>query len=173
MARFLFVALGLAWATALWGQSTIFVTRHAQRGGFEPDPPLTAEGEAQAEALGRLLADADIKHIYSTDTLRTRQTASPTSRRTGVLPVILPQPDFDGMVARVKETLRPGESTLVVVHRETLPRMVKALSGVEIPPLASSEYSRLIAITIFPDGKCRVITLRQGLGNDEPAPKKS
>lgn len=164
--------LGLA---SLSAQSTVFVTRHCDRLGFEPDPPLSADGESQAEELAAILADANIRHIYSTDTLRTRQTAAPTARVSGVIPVILPQSDLNGMAERVKRTLRDGESTLVVVHKESLRRMVKALSGAEVEKVRFDEYSRLVAITIFPDGRISVVTLRRPLNwpRGKAVPEKS
>jgi phosphohistidine phosphatase SixA len=159
--------LGCVCVAGAWAQSTIFVTRHADREGFEPDPPLTAQGECRAEALSLLLSDANIKHIYVSDTLRARQTASPTSRLSGVLPVIVSQPDFDGLIAKVRETLKPGESTLVVGHRESVGRIVKALCGQTVEPLGSGEYTRLFVITLFPDGKTSFFTLRQGVECDK------
>ena len=144
-------------------QTTIYVARHADRGAAEPDPPLTAKGQRRAEALATLLADTKITHIYTTDFIRTQQTAAPLARLTEVTPVVVAQKDFDGLIARVRATARPGESTLVVGHRATVPRIVRALAGREIPPLGSAEYSRLIVITLFADGRSSVVTLRVNL----------
>jgi phosphohistidine phosphatase SixA len=143
-------------------QSTIFVARHCDRGPEEPDAALTPIGLQQADELGRLLADAGIQHIYTTELTRTRQTAAPTAKHAGVTPVIVEQKDFDGLIAKVRASLGDGEATLVVGHRSTVPRIVKALSGREITPLASSEFTRLLVITLFPDGRISVVTLRFG-----------
>lgn len=152
---------GLCAATA-WAQSTVFVSRHEDRGPEEPDALLTPTGLCQAEALGYLLSKANIKHIYTTELTRTKQTAAPTARISGVTPVIVAQKDLPGLIAKVKETLKDGESTLVVGHRSTVPKIVKALSGEAVEPLGSGEYTRLFAVTIFPDGRASVVTLRQG-----------
>ena len=161
------VLIGLLGAVAARAQSTIFVTRHADRGPSEPDPSLTAKGFCQAAALAELLADAKIAHIYTTDLVRTQQTAAPTAKLAGVVPVVIAQEDFDGLIKNIRATLEPGKSTLVVGHRGTVPRIVKALTGQDIAPLDSGEYTRLIAVTLFPDGRSSVITLRQG-GKCEP-----
>jgi phosphohistidine phosphatase SixA len=166
------ICLGLALGAGLAGgaahaQSTVFVTRHEDRGGEEPDPSLTAKGRCQADALAGLLADAKVTQIYTTNLLRTQQTAAPLARLTGVKPVVVDQADFDSLIAKIRGTLRPGESTLVVGHRASVPRIVKALTGQDIAPLGSGEYTRLIAITLFPDGHASVVTLRQG-GKCEP-----
>lgn len=145
-----------------WGQATIFVSRHADRFGTEPDPSLTPLGKAQAESLGRMLADANIRHIYTTELLRTQQTAAPTAQRSGITPVVVPQNKFDDLIEQVRKTEQPHESTLVIGHRETVPKIVKALTGQEIPPLTSGEYGRLIVITLFPDGRSSIVTLHYG-----------
>jgi len=142
-------------------QSTIFISRHADRGPEEPDAALTPIGHAQARALAALLADARITRIYTTELARTRDTAAPTARRTGVTPEVVPQTDFDGLIARIRATARPGEAMLVVGHRGTVPRIVKALTGQTVPPLGSGEYTRLIAVTLLPDGQSSVVTLRR------------
>lgn len=72
--------LFLAMASLCAGHSTIFVSRHADRFGTEPDPSLTPLGMKQAEALARLLVSANIRYIDTTELLRTRQTAAPTAR---------------------------------------------------------------------------------------------
>jgi phosphohistidine phosphatase SixA len=107
-----------------------------------------------------MLRDAHVTHIYTTEFIRTKQTAAPLAKLAKVEPVVVKQDDFDGLIRQIRATLRPGESTLVVGHRATVPRVVKALSGKDIPPLAAAEYGRLIAVTLFPDGTSSVVTLR-------------
>jgi phosphohistidine phosphatase SixA len=158
------LAVFLAVATAAFAQSTVFVVRHADRGPEEPDAHLTARGLQQADELAVLLADAGIRHIYTTELTRTRQTAAPTAKQAGVTPVVVSQQDFDGLIAAIRATLRDGEATLVVGHRSTVPRIVKALSGRDIPPLASGEFTRILAVTLLPGGHNSVVTLRYGLG---------
>lgn len=163
------LALLLASAGATFAQSTVFVVRHADRGPEEPDALLTPLGLRQAGQLAALLADAHIRHIYTTELTRTRQTAAPTARQSGVTPTIVPQADFDQLVTAIRSTLHADESTLVVGHRSTVPRIVKALTGRDIPPLAGDEFTRVLAITLFPDGRSSIVTLRYGLSPDPPA----
>lgn len=157
------VAWFMASAGILAAQSTVFVVRHADRGPEEPDALLTPLGLRQADDLGALLADAGIKHVYTTDVTRTQQTAAPTAKRANVTPVVVQQDKFDELIAQVRATLRDGEATLVVGHRSTVPKIVKALGGGDIKPLAFDEFTRVTAVTIFPDGKTSVVTLRYGL----------
>lgn len=150
-------------ATGAFAQSTVFVVRHADRGPEEPDALLTSRGLQQADQLAELLADAGIKHIYTTELTRTRQTAAPTAQQANVIPVIVAQKDFDGLIAQVRATLRAGEATLVVGHRSTVPRIVAALGGGTIPPLAFDEFTRVVVLTIPSEGPVSVVTLRYGL----------
>jgi len=48
------------------------------------DPPLTVVGEAMAEAFARAYASLEWEAIYASPRLRTRQTADPLCRLTGV-----------------------------------------------------------------------------------------
>jgi broad specificity phosphatase PhoE len=141
-------------------QSTIFVTRHADRYGTEPDPALTPKGEEQARSLAQLLSDANVKHIFTTELIRTQETAAPLAHKGNVVPVVVPQDNFDELIAKVRSSLKPNESILVVGHRATVPKIVHALTGKDIGPLRSDEYGRLIAITLMPNGAANVVTLR-------------
>jgi broad specificity phosphatase PhoE len=147
-------------AGAIFAQTTVFVVRHADRGPEEPDPPITQEGRRQAASLARLLADAKVTHIYTSEAIRTQQTAAPTARHFGIRPVVVDSKDIDGLVRQVRASARPEESILVVGHRGTVPRIVKALSGKDVSPLAFDEFDRLEVVTMFPDGRANVVMLR-------------
>jgi broad specificity phosphatase PhoE len=144
------------------GPSTIFVSRHADRFGTEPDPSLTPLGMKQAKALARLLVSANIRHIYTTELLRTRQTAAPTAREANVQPIVISETHFEELIADIRASARPNESILVIGHRHTVPKIVKALTGRDIPALESNEYGRLVIVTLWPGGSSSVVALRYG-----------
>lgn len=127
-------------------QSTIFVTRHADRYGTEPDPDLTPKGEGQARLLAQLLSDANVKHIFTTELTRTRETAAPLAHQANVVPVVVPQANFDELIVKVRGAVRPNESILIVGHRASVPGIVRALTGKDVPPLGSGEYGRLMQL---------------------------
>src|SRR5688500_9296373 len=69
----------------------LYMVRHGQtansrenRFNGSSDPPLTAVGEAMAEAFARAYASVKWDAIYTSPMLRTRQTADPLSQQTGV-----------------------------------------------------------------------------------------
>jgi len=161
-----FAVLALLLATAVicpiaLPAQTVFVVRHAERVG-EPDPPLNEDGQRRAQALARLLSDANVTHFYTSEAVRAQQTAEPTARKAGKKIQILKDKDIEGIVRSVKAVTRPGESTLVVGHRSTVPLIVKALGGGEIPGLGSAEHDRLIVLTLLPKDEARAVTLRYG-----------
>jgi broad specificity phosphatase PhoE len=60
--------------------TTYYVVRHAEKetsNTMASDVPLSEAGRQRAIALKELLQNESIQHIYSTDFLRTRQTAQP------------------------------------------------------------------------------------------------
>ena len=139
---------------------TIFIVRHAERTG-EPDPPLNADGLRRAESLAKLLASANVRHFYSSDRLRARQTAAPAAKAAGREVSVIPQSDFDALIRAIQSTATREESTLVVGHRATVPKIVRALGGGEITPLESGEHNRLVVLTLLPgEKKASVVTLR-------------
>jgi len=56
--------------------------------GGHGDPPLSAEGVAQAEKVGARLAGEHIDALYVTTLVRTHQTAAPLARATGLVPAV-------------------------------------------------------------------------------------
>jgi broad specificity phosphatase PhoE len=160
MARLLAFAVLCCLLLPCVGQAqTIFVARHAERTG-EPDPPLNEDGQGRAVALAKVLVDAHVVHFYTSDQVRARQTAEPTAKQSGRTVATVPQDDFDGLIARVRATAKKDEPTLVIGHRGTVPRIVKALGGGDIEPLKSDEHDRLIVLVMQPDGSATVVTLR-------------
>src|SRR5215813_7200064 len=101
------VSLWIAvFAGGISAQSTIFVVRHADRYGTEPDPDITPEGQRQATSLARLLADTHITRIFTTEAVRTQQTAAPTALQFHVKPVIIDSTEFDDLIRKVRTGLR-------------------------------------------------------------------
>jgi 2,3-bisphosphoglycerate-dependent phosphoglycerate mutase len=64
----------------------LYIVRHARATGQEPDAPLTADGQQQAERLAELLAERGIDRIMSSPYRRAVATIAPLARRLG-LPV--------------------------------------------------------------------------------------
>lgn len=120
--------LGLLVSTTV-AQSTIFIVRHAEKvESADKDPDLSEAGRARADSLAKLLKDAEIKAIYTTEFKRTQQTAAPLAQALGI----------EAKIASANATdlgakLRAGAANaLVVGHSNTIPDLVKEL-GVTTP----------------------------------------
>jgi broad specificity phosphatase PhoE len=148
--------------------TTIIVVRHAEKSTDDPrDPSLSAAGEERAAVLSSVLRDAGITDIYVTQYKRTRQTAAPLARQTGIS--ILERPitsansaTYARDLAREILTRSAGKSVLIVGHSNTVPDIVKSLSGISIPAISDPEYDHVFVVMIPTSGTPRVMQLRFG-----------
>ena len=90
------------------------------------DPELTDIGKERADELARMLKDAGITHIWTTNFKRTRATAEPISARTRVKVEVYDPAKLGEFATRLKSI--PGRH-LVVGHSNTTPGLVQALGG--------------------------------------------
>jgi broad specificity phosphatase PhoE len=152
--------------------TTIVVVRHAEKGTDDPrDPSLTAAGQQRAIALSSALKDAGVTAIYTTQYKRNRQTAEPLAQQSGISIVERPINSVNAAtyaqdLAHEILTKSAGRSVLVVGHSNTVPDIVRALSGSIVPPMTDPEYDHIFIVTIPASGSPRLMQLRFG----QPAP---
>jgi broad specificity phosphatase PhoE len=148
--------------------TTIVVVRHAEKSTDDPrDPSLSAVGEERARVLSSLLRDAGVTAIYTTQYKRTRQTAEPFARQSGISIVERPANaanagTYASDLAREILTRSAGKGVLVVGHSNTVPEIVKALSGRTVSPIADAEYDHIFVVVVPASGSPRLIQLRFG-----------
>lgn len=158
--------LGASGAAAAADQ-VIFLVRHAERAdapaGPPPagmranDPPLSVAGNERARKLAALLASADVKHIFTTEYMRTRQTGAPLSEKTRVKPVMSAARDPDPLIDQVRKV---SGNVLIVGHSNTVPDLLKRL-GVKAPvSIEESEYDNLFVVVRPASGEPTLIRLR-------------
>ena len=140
---------------------TLFLVRHAEKSAPNGDLPLSAEGRSRAAMLASMLRDTGVGRIYTTEMVRTRETAEPLERALRLKAEAVPVQDVDALVTKLR-ALPPGSVVLVVNHSGTLPKIVEKLGGGTIEPIAEEEYDRLLILTLTGDGKAHVVTLRFG-----------
>jgi phosphohistidine phosphatase SixA len=152
---------------------TVFLARHAEKETTPPeDPPLTTAGQERAQTLMRMLAGTGIKTIYTSQFLRTRQTAEPLAKQLGVDVTVLaikmddknPRKVSDQSYVEVVNKVyeRAGESVLIVGHSNTLSEIIKRLGGDMMPSIDDKEFDDLFVVTIYAKGKAKVLRLKYG-----------
>ena len=152
---------------------SVFLIRHAER-EQEPkqDPPLSKDGIARSQALARLLANAGIKAILTSQYTRTKQTAEPLATKLGltVTPFTLkispsnPRQIAAESTAEVTNKIleRSGESVLVIGHSNSIPDVIKMLGGDVVPTIDERKFDDLFIVTVYAKGKAKVVQLKYG-----------
>src|SRR5690554_5526095 len=127
--------------------TTYFLIRHAEKETHTSDdqnPNLTEEGEKRAKQWATLFSEIELDAIYSTNTLRTIATATPTSEAKN-LEVI----HYESKPSHVKKLLADtaGKTVLIVGHSNTLHHIANTIIGEEkYLELPESEFSNLFVL---------------------------
>ena len=151
--------------------TTVFLVRHAEKATTPPeDPPLTEAGNSRAQQLARLLEQAGIKAIYTSQFLRTKQTVEPLAKSLGITPTLIPikmnpsnpreisQQSIKDITEKIQE--RAGEAALVVGHSNTVPEVIKMLGVSEPVSIDEREFGNLFIVTVYAKGKAHVARLK-------------
>jgi phosphohistidine phosphatase SixA len=153
--------------------TTVFLVRHAEKADVPgADPPLSEAGKSRAEALARLLQSAGVKAVYTSQFLRTQQTAEPTARRLGITPVPVPlsvktsnpREVTDESVRELTKRVEAnaGGAVLIVGHSNSIPEVIRMLGGDLVPKIDESRFDDLFVVTVYPGGRAKVVQLKYG-----------
>jgi broad specificity phosphatase PhoE len=106
------------------------------------------------EQLGRLEA------IYVTSKRRSQQTAAPLARRLGLAPIVVDEPP-DILANKILHEQR-GRTLLVVGHSNTVPELVRLLTGVGAVPAIneSDEYDTMYWVSVPAFGTASVVRIK-------------
>ncbi|MBI1343358.1 MAG: histidine phosphatase family protein [Terrimonas sp.] len=126
-----------------------YIVRHAEKmptgPGMTSDVPLSVPGQQRADDLLAVLKKKKIGYVFSTQTVRTISTATPTADFFG-LPIepYGPRPD----TAFIRQLQSLHKNTLVVGHSNTVDDIVNMLCGsVKITSdLRDKEYDNLYVV---------------------------
>lgn len=153
--------------TAAAADQVIFLVRHAERAdaptGQPPpgmtanDPPLSAAGTERAQKLAALLASAEVKHIFTTEYQRTRQTAAPLAEKGAVKAVVSAARDAGPLVEQVQKV---SGNVLIVGHSNTVPDLMKRLGVKTTVTIDDGEYDNLFVVVRPSSGEPTLIRLR-------------
>ena len=146
----------LAALSSARADTVLVLVRHGEKVDESRDAELSDRGRSRARALAAVLKDAGIEAVYSTDYIRTRETAKPMAE-------LISKPievyDGDKLEAFAKDLRARGARALVVGHSDTTPELVQLLGGEPGSPIAPDEYDRLYILTLS-GGKTSTTLLR-------------
>lgn len=150
---------------------TVILVRHAEKmDAPREDPPLTKAGVARSQKLASLLASAGVKAIYTTQFLRTKQTAEPLAKQLGIPLTTLtirvkpsnPREVSEESIRQIVDKIMGGsENTVLVVgHSNSVPDVIKMLGGDTVPVIDEKKFDDLFIVTVYEKGKAKVLQLK-------------
>ncbi|KAA2285603.1 SixA phosphatase family protein [Arenimonas fontis] len=147
------IAILLLVLTGAANAMEILVLRHAEKqSGTGPDPGLSPAGENRAAAIaGRFRPDV----VYATPWRRAIETARPAAEAAGVVVRLYDPARPEQLVGKIR-ALPPDAQVLVVGHSNTVPDLVRRLSGTAAEAMPESEYDRWTLVRIGTDGNTAV-----------------
>ena len=124
--------------------------RHLQKGAGD-DPPLSAEGSANAQRLISSLRHDPPKAVFVSNTRRARESAEPLAAALGIS---LTPYDPRNNAALLEAVAAQKGSLLIVGHSNTVPDIIRSLGATPPPPLSDDDYGDIWRI----DGRTRTLT---------------
>lgn len=145
-------------------EGVVFVVRHAEKNLEVPGDaaPLLAEGNDRARTLARMLADAGIDELVTTDALRSRQTGAPFAERTGIRPQVMTREEEVALAAGLRQN-PDDKDRLIIAHTRNIPRILEALGvpdGGQMKLNAATDYDNLFVVQMYPDRPASMVRLR-------------
>jgi len=153
-------AIALLLFSALFSVNTyaadtmLIVVRHAEKSTDDPkDPNLSEQGRIRAVKLAAVLKDAGLKAVYTTQYKRTQQTGQPSATQAGLLLEVrdATKENAETYVSDLLKEIQKqhrGETVLIVGHSNTVPDIVKYITGSVVEAIADNEFDRIYVITL-------------------------
>jgi phosphohistidine phosphatase SixA len=140
--------------------TTAILIRHAERLATPVDDPhLSAAGKARAKLLIHVLGQANISAIYTSEFIRTIETAEPLANVLGLSPIQATDAQDIKKDILLNHAL---ETVLVVGHTNTVPEVIRLLgdnSGYEI---GDDEFDNMFVATVLSESEVRITRLKYG-----------
>ncbi len=131
----------------------LILVRHAEKSiNHRENPDLSEKGQLRAEALKGLLEIFDIKAVYTSKYLRTKQTAKPLADEANlVINSDIGAKDYDSLKDHIHSFYKK-ESILVVGHGNTVPAFINFLHEEEkYMSLEEDEFNKIFFVEIYED----------------------
>jgi broad specificity phosphatase PhoE len=140
--------------------TTVILIRHAERLATpgNNDPHLSAAGKSRAQLLLHVLSQAEVSAIYTSEFIRTKETARPLADALGL------SPKEESDAQNIKNDIllnHGGETVLVVGHTDTVPDVIR-LFGDSGHAIDDEEFDNMFVATVLGENRVRVTRLKYG-----------
>ena len=143
---------------------TLILVRHAEKEIVPPenkDPNLSGAGQARAQELRRMFDGAGIAAIYATQYKRTQQTVKPLADKLGLAVTKVEAKETSELVKQIRA--RPaGQTIFIAGHNNTVPEIIAAMGGPQMPIIPETEYDNLYVLTVPSEGPAKLLKLKYG-----------
>jgi 2,3-bisphosphoglycerate-dependent phosphoglycerate mutase len=141
--------------------TTVILIRHGERQAVagNNDPHLSPDGRVRAKLLLHVLGNANLSTIYTSEFVRTIETAQPLASELGLTSIQAPD------AQQIKEDIlsnHSGETVLVVGHTSTIPELIQMLGDNNVHEIKDHEFDNMFLATIVADNSVRVTRLKYG-----------
>ena len=143
------------------GGTTVILIRHAERltTPGNNDPHLSAAGKSRAQLLLHVLSRAEVSAIYTSEFIRTKETAQPLAEALGLSPIEATNAED------IKTDIllnHAGKTVLVVGHTNTVPEVIRLFGDNSDHEIADEEFDNMFVATVLGEDRVRVTRLKYG-----------
>jgi broad specificity phosphatase PhoE len=133
-----------AW-TLFAAPDSVILLRHAERESSATDSLLSEQGRRRAEGLVKVLKDANVKAILTSEVQRAKDTATPLATALKITPKVVQAQDY----AEFRKLIMAEKSgsVLVIGHSNTLPEIIKALGGPAVT-IDETEFDKMFILSL-------------------------
>ncbi len=140
---------GITQNTSAANTTTYFFIRHAEKDLSNPDnrnPQLTEEGKKRSQNWAKVLIDTKVDMVFTTDYIRTRETASPIAQSKNLETTLYDPRDLNNPGFQQKTK---GKTSVIVGHSNTTPAFVNKVIGKEkYATIDEKDYGKLFIVKI-------------------------
>jgi 2,3-bisphosphoglycerate-dependent phosphoglycerate mutase len=143
---------------------TVILVRHAEKKIAAPenkDPDLSPAGIARAQELARIFGNSGIAAIYATQYKRTQQTVRPLADKLGLSITQVEAGKTSELVKQIRAR-NAGQVIFIAGHNNSVPEIIAALGGPQLPIIPEAEFDNLYILTIQNEGSARLLKMKYG-----------
>jgi broad specificity phosphatase PhoE len=152
------------------GPPLVVLVRHAEPAADPGDDPgLSPAGRQRAQVLAAALRDVGATAILTSTFRRTRETAQPLAQALGIAATAVNGGGMEAHIAALAAAVRSQRGAVVVVgHSNTVPQLIAALGGPQLPDLCDV-HDRMFVLTTIGGGR-HFVRSRYGAAEPDPGP---